>query len=166
MERKNGAVDVSPFLLMEATGDSEEDVSDPAIMRDPSLTGSKAYDGGDGDGDGGGDEDEDAESCCSEWSSYKSYNDQDVRDLDGGDAEACDGADWSDRWRWKRETGNSERVEQQWWSEAEEPCVSEEVNSFDDGKKVNKKPSGIASSEVHLSEMEKSRLFWEACLAS
>ncbi|KAF8015198.1 hypothetical protein BT93_H0873 [Corymbia citriodora subsp. variegata] len=162
MERKNAAVDVFPFLFIEATGDSEAD-SDPATMRDPGLTSSVAY--GDGEGDGG--DNEDAESCSSEWSSYGSYNDQDVRDLDLGEAEARDGVDESERWRWTRETGNGGGVEhRQWWPEAEEQCVSEEVNSFDDGKETNQKPSGIASSEVHLSEMEKSRLFWEACLAS
>ncbi|XP_030462550.2 uncharacterized protein LOC115682459 [Syzygium oleosum] len=167
MERKNMVVDVSPFLFIEATGDSEEVDSDPATTRDPGLTSSTAYDGSDGNGGGGdGGHDEDSESCSSEWSSYEPYNNHDVRDLDCGDTKACDGADESDRWQWIGKTGKNERVKQRRWLEAEEPCVSEEINSFDDDKEISKKPSGIVSSEVHLSEMEKSRLFWEACLAS
>ncbi|XP_048136603.1 uncharacterized protein LOC115756717 [Rhodamnia argentea] len=159
MERKDTVIDVSPFSLIEATGDSEAD-SDLAVTRnDPGLTSSAAYDGG---GDC-----EDAESCSSEWSSYELCNNHDVWDLDGGDTVAGGGADESDPWRWTGETGYNEHVEQRRrWLEGEGPSVSEEVNSFDNDEEINKKPSGIVSSEVHLSETEKSRLFWEACLAS
>ncbi|KAI6695688.1 hypothetical protein NL676_023398 [Syzygium grande] len=158
MERMNMVIDASPFLLLEATGDSEAD-SDQAIMRDPGLARSMAYD----ECGGGDDYGEDAESCSSEWPSHESFDNHDVQDLDCGGT-----VDEIDRWRGMRprETGKNERVEQQRWPEAEEPCVSEEINSFDDEEEINMKPSGILSSEVDLSEIEKSRLFWEACLAS
>ncbi|GKU85574.1 hypothetical protein SLEP1_g229 [Rubroshorea leprosula] len=71
MENKNGFVDVSCFLLVEDSGDSEADY-EPVIA-------------GDEDGDDG-DEGDDAESCC--------YNVREIQMVDDFDQEAVEWVDY------------------------------------------------------------------------
>ncbi|KAK8532558.1 hypothetical protein V6N13_131878 [Hibiscus sabdariffa] len=152
--RGSDVVDVSSFLLFEATGDSESGCnSDPAIA---DINGQHYND------DDYHDYDDDAESCsCDTVSGYLpgvreivSLENKSVNvggDFDDGDDDDDDGV-----------------VEQREVQLYEKCCRDDQrVNGAFVAKEKN--PSSAVSlenSNETMNEMEKNRLFWEACLAS
>ncbi|XP_052188124.1 uncharacterized protein LOC127798539 [Diospyros lotus] len=129
MEEKQGGVDVSSFMLWEATGDSELNMAAMDYLADDD------------------DDDEDAHSCSSCDYSYS-----------GGSFHADDHGDYDD----DDDGDKGEVVDQDWTEEEEEE--EEEVSST---ARQQKKASMDSTMDMHLmDEMERSKLFWEACLAS
>ncbi|OVA12549.1 hypothetical protein BVC80_8549g4 [Macleaya cordata] len=132
--RCNSRLDVSPFLLLETTGDSEEGV-DPVIVGNKSVVV----------------DNDDAESCNYETcdvifvDDYNVDYDQDYyEDQDNSDyAEGCD----ENRYPWK--TGLSELS-------SGSVCLGRDD---DEESRV-----GIKGRDQEMNEIEKNKIFWETCL--
>ncbi|XP_022728246.1 uncharacterized protein LOC111283869 [Durio zibethinus] len=141
MDIKSKVVDVSSFLLFEATGDSESGCFDPAI----SVI----------NHDEDGDDDNDAESCSCDTTSDFLHR---VRELNSLEEKVNVGDDHHE------DEEDGEVVEQK------EVCAYKKCR--DDYQNINgvakeKKPSTVSlDSTKTKNEMEKNKLFWEACLAS
>ncbi|EEF45462.1 uncharacterized protein LOC8262368 [Ricinus communis] len=89
MERKNRVVDLSSFLLVEGTADSEADCEFLKLCQDAIMI--CDYDG---------DPEDDAESCsCDTSEVLESNDDQDCRDSDEADNKDCHGKQsWCKIW--------------------------------------------------------------------
>ncbi|KAK8718063.1 hypothetical protein V6N13_045309 [Hibiscus sabdariffa] len=137
MDVKSKVIDISPFLLFEATGDSETGCSDPAISVD--------------DNDDDDDDDDDAESCSCDTTPELLPG---VRGLNGLKHKASVGD----------EEEEGEVVELQ--KEAGlHKNRRDGHRRFTGGVRKGKKSSSVSvDSAKHLKD--KNRLFWEACLAS
>ncbi|GMI76062.1 hypothetical protein like AT3G62990 [Hibiscus trionum] len=154
--RRSDVVDVSSFLLFEATGDSESGCnSDPAIAD----TNGEHHDG---NGDCG--YDDDAESCSCDTVSGSLPGVRETVSLEnkfvnvGGDVDVDDDGDDDD--------GVVEQREAQLYKKC---CRDDQrVNGAFVVAKENKPSSAVSveNSNESMNEMEKNRLFWEACLAS
>ncbi|GLT42535.1 hypothetical protein SLA2020_165280 [Shorea laevis] len=136
MDVKN-LVDVSSFFLFEVTGDSEAAVLDPGM---PDVNHSNEGDGG-GAGD---DDDDDAGSCicdASEIHMVSKIYEGDVRQVSDDE----------------EEEENGEVVEQdvRGWDKDQHIGLQTEQTSRVSGE-----------SQKPMSEKERSKLFWETCLAS
>ncbi|KAL6339749.1 hypothetical protein AAG906_034835 [Vitis piasezkii] len=131
-------MDVSSFLLFEASGDSEQLESDPGMA--------VSEHGIDVDKD-------DAESCSCDLSESVVQIDE----FDGFDAEGYD--DYCDV---EEEEEEEDGNDQTWTSKPVGP------QRFAVGLTSGDRKSSVCvdSTEGEGKEMEKSRLFWEACLAS
>ncbi|KAK8508844.1 hypothetical protein V6N13_090797 [Hibiscus sabdariffa] len=139
MDIKSKVVDVSYFLHLEATGDSEAGYFDPAV----SSVINHAHD------------DDDAESCSCEIDTTSDLLHMVIEldySLDHGANVVDDHED------------DGEVVDQEVHCYEKcryDPCMHGIVG------KESKKPSVVpVDSTKTMNEMEKSRLFWEACLAS
>ncbi|XWS36230.1 hypothetical protein CRYUN_Cryun20dG0067500 [Craigia yunnanensis] len=137
MDIKNKVVDISSFLLFEATGDSETGCFDPAMSVINHA------------------EDDDAESCsCDTTSGFLPG----VRELNSLEDKANIGDDHHE------DEEDGEVVEQKEVRVYKKRRVDHQRNN---GVAKEKKLSAISvDSTKTMNEMEKNRLFWEACLAS
>ncbi|KAF7804802.1 phosphopantothenoylcysteine decarboxylase subunit VHS3 [Senna tora] len=131
------SVDVSRFMLLEATGDSEADCDLIARLHH--------------DDD---DDDDDAQSC-----SYDGSDESDTQNFNLGYG-SCD-PDFNNDAEKKKDGGEEEEEEE------EKACVYYGSSYCDDGDEEVQKHQNSSDSGQHLmDEMEKNRRFWEACLAS
>jgi hypothetical protein len=137
MDSVKNSVDVSPFLLVEAAGDSEVD-SDPTMSTIDLV-----------------DDDDDAESCSCDTSDLSC-----VRDIING---ACSEVEaYQVNYNVVDDDDDQEEEEE----EGVEVCQSW-VHHVHVGLPVKQKPCvSVDSSNESMNEKEKDRLFWEACLAS
>ncbi|XP_022758130.1 uncharacterized protein LOC111305150 [Durio zibethinus] len=141
MDMKSKVVDVSSFLLFEATGDSEAGCFDPAMS---------VVDRAEND------DDDDAESCSCDTTSDFLHGVRQVNSLE--DKANVDDDD--------HEVEDGEVVEQQKEVHLYEKCRDDQrinVGGVAKGKELS---HVSVDSTKTMNEMEKSRLFWEACLAS
>ncbi|KAK7270231.1 hypothetical protein RIF29_23232 [Crotalaria pallida] len=128
--------DFSSYILFEATGDSEADF-------DPMMGGTYAYEHGRDEDD---DDDDDALSC--------SYDVSDIciaSEVNMYDESSCDG-DVDD------EKKEDEEIDGAYGASY---CEDDEMQEENQRSYVS-----FDSSQDSVDEMEKNRLFWEACLAS
>ncbi|GKV12036.1 hypothetical protein SLEP1_g23240 [Rubroshorea leprosula] len=132
-------VDVSSFFLFEATGDSEAGVSDPGM---PVVYHSDEDDG-----------DEDAESCICDGSDLPVVN-----KIYGGDhaLRGCDAEEEDDE-----EEENGEVVEQEEVQGCQKWRSDQRIGSPEE-----QKSTVSVDSKKTMNERERSKLFWETCLAS
>ena len=135
-------IDVSSFLLFEASGDSEQLESDPGYGIDL-------------------DKDDDAESCSCEFSeNVCPVDDDDDDDDDDEELDCLDSRCYDDYYHdhEDEEDGNDQAL-------TSKPMGLQRLGF---GSMSGTRKSGVCvdSSKGASSEMEKSRLFWEACLAS
>ncbi|KAK8633734.1 hypothetical protein V6N13_014572 [Hibiscus sabdariffa] len=142
MDIKSKVIDVSYFLHLEATGDSEAGYFDPAA----SSVINRAQD-----------DDDDAESCSCEIDTTSDLLHMVTEldySLDHGPNVVDDHED----------DGDGEVVDQEVHCHEKcryDPCIHGII------AKESKKPSVVpVDSTKTMNEMEKNRLFWEACLAS
>ncbi|MBA0736847.1 hypothetical protein Gogos_010337 [Gossypium gossypioides] len=145
--RRSKAVDVSSFLLFEATGDSESGCSSDPAMVDISH---------DDDGD------DDAESCSCDTAPDVVHG---VREIGGSlknkFANVVEGVDDEDD-----DDDDDGVVEQKEVQLYKKGCRDDErIKGVGVGKEKKSSSSAENSSET-MNEMEKNRLFWETCLAS
>ncbi|KAJ6680240.1 GLUTAMIC ACID-RICH PROTEIN-LIKE [Salix purpurea] len=139
MERVRNSVDVSPFLLVEAAGDSEVD-SGPATSTTVVA------------------DDDDAESCSCDTSDHSS-----VSDVINGACSEVEAGRVNCNVAYKEEV---EEVEEEEVEEGVEVCQSW-FGQVHVGLPVKQKPCvSVDSGNESMNEKEKDRLFWEACLAS
>ncbi|XVF21873.1 hypothetical protein REPUB_Repub12eG0127000 [Reevesia pubescens] len=150
MDIKSKIVDVSSFLLFEATGDSEAGYFDPAMSDFINHA------------DNNDDDDDDAESCSCDTTTSDfllpgvgnqlNYGLEDKANVDGDDHH--------------EDEEDGEVVEQQKEIHLYEKCRDDQ--RINGGVANEKKSSSAVSvdSTKTMNEMEKNRLFWEACLAS
>ncbi|KAH7862368.1 hypothetical protein Vadar_003811 [Vaccinium darrowii] len=175
MDEKN-VVDVSSFMLFEATGDSEADSELNMASVDASYGRDVEPDYGDHDDDDDDEDDDDAESCSYNWLESKpifelrdprGQRDHNGDDDDDDDEKSANDQDWANV---DDDRGNSHDGQ-------EHHHVDDGDDDDDDDDEVvmkstaktrqHKKPRLCADSTMGLmNEMEKSRLFWEACFAS
>ncbi|MBA0854080.1 hypothetical protein Goshw_025730 [Gossypium schwendimanii] len=149
--RRSKAVDVSSFLLFEATGDSESGCSSDPAMVDISH-----------DDDGDDDDDDDAESCSCDTAPDVVHG---VREIGGSlknkFANVVEGVDDEDD-----DDDDDGVVEQKEVQLYKKGCRDDErIKGVGVGKEKKSSSSAENSSET-MNEMEKNRLFWETCLAS
>ncbi|MBA0610999.1 hypothetical protein Godav_011720 [Gossypium davidsonii] len=150
--RRSKAVDVSSFLLFEATGDSESGCSS-----DPAMVDISHDDDGDDD-----DDDDDAESCSCDTAPDVVHG---VREIGGSlknkFANVVEGVDDEDD-----DDDDDGVVEQKEVQLYKKGCRDDErIKGVGVGKEKKSSSSAENSSET-MNEMEKNRLFWETCLAS
>ncbi|MBA0709324.1 hypothetical protein Golax_024362 [Gossypium laxum] len=150
--RRSKAVDVSSFLLFEATGDSESGCSS-----DPAMVDISHDDDGDDD-----DDDDDAESCSCDTAPDVVHG---VREIGGSlknkFANVVEGVDDEDD-----DDDDDGVVEQKEGQLYKKGCRDDErIKGVGVGKEKKSSSSAENSSET-MNEMEKNRLFWETCLAS
>ncbi|OMO77823.1 hypothetical protein CCACVL1_14784 [Corchorus capsularis] len=149
MKKKNNnkVVDVSSFFLFEAIGDSEAGCNfDPAIAVS--------------DEDGDDDDDDDAESCSCDTSDYYNLR-APVRNQVNGLEEIR--ADVDDQEEYEED---GEVVDQKMEvHHLFEKCRNNQRVNGVVAKNQQKSVVSVDSSKP-MNEMEKSRLFWESCLAS
>ncbi|KAH1107192.1 hypothetical protein J1N35_010960 [Gossypium stocksii] len=148
--RRSKVVDVSSFLLFEATGDSESGCSSDPAMVDISH-------------DDDGDDDDDAESCSCDTAPDVVHG---VREVGGSlknkFANVVEGADDED----DDDDDDDGVVEQKEVQLYKKSCRDDErIKGVGVGKEKKSSSSAENSSET-MNEMEKNRLFWETCLAS
>ncbi|KAG8473948.1 hypothetical protein CXB51_033864 [Gossypium anomalum] len=148
-------IDISSYLLFEATGDSESGCCfDPAM----SVINHDDDDGGGGGGGGGGgdDDDDDAESCsCDTTTSDVVHG---VREANRFEQKANDDDDNDDD---DDDDDDGEVVEMRKEVRLHKKCRDD--RRFNGGAAKDKKSSTVDSTKT---PKEKNRLFWEACLAS
>ncbi|KAJ6723513.1 GLUTAMIC ACID-RICH PROTEIN-LIKE [Salix koriyanagi] len=138
MERVKNSVDVSPFLLVEAAGDSEVD-SGPATSTTVVA------------------DDDDAESCSCDTSDHSCVINGAFSEVEAGRAN-CNVAD--------DDHADKEEEEEEEVEEGVEVCQSW-CGQVHVGLPVKQKPCvSVDSGNESMNEKEKDRLFWEACLAS
>ncbi|MBA0826478.1 hypothetical protein Goarm_011324 [Gossypium armourianum] len=147
--RRSKAVDVSSFLLLEATGDSESGCSSDPAMVDISH-------------DDDDDDDDDAESCSCDTAPDVVHG---VREIGGSlknkFANVVEGVDDEDD-----DDDDDGVVEQKEVQLYKKGCRDDErIKGVGVGKEKKSSSSAENSSET-MNEMEKNRLFWETCLAS
>ncbi|KAG6749922.1 hypothetical protein NC652_033423 [Populus alba x Populus x berolinensis] len=138
MDRVKNSVDVSPFLLVEAAGDSEVD-SDPTMSTIDLV-----------------DDDDDAESCSCDTSDHSC-----VSDIING---ACSKVEaYQVNYNAVDDDHDHDGEEEE--EEGVEVCQSWVHHVH--GLPVKQKSCvSVDSSNESMNEKEKDRLFWEACLAS
>ncbi|KAK8650696.1 hypothetical protein V6N13_140323 [Hibiscus sabdariffa] len=143
--RRSRAVDVSSFLLFEATSDSESGCNFNPAVADSNRE----------------DDDDDAKSCSCDTVLPGVREDDSLENIfanAGGDVGDDDGGGGND------DDGVVEQREVQMYKKC---CRGDRVNGVFVTK--DKKPSSdvsVENSNQTLNEKEKNRLFWEACLAS
>ncbi|KAE8685208.1 RNA-binding protein-defense related 1 isoform 1 [Hibiscus syriacus] len=151
--RRSKVVDVSSFLLFEATGDSESGCHyDPAMV---DINGEHD--------DDDHDYDDDAESCSCDTVSGSLPGVREIVSLENkfmnvdGDVDVGDDEDDDD--------GVVEQMEVQLYKKC---CRDDQRVNGVFVAKENKPSSAVSveNSNKTMNEMEKNRLFWEACLAS
>ncbi|XVF72523.1 hypothetical protein PTKIN_Ptkin12aG0128100 [Pterospermum kingtungense] len=149
MDIKGKVVDVSSFLLFEATGDSEA-----GCCFDPALSAiNPAEDHVD---------DDDAESCSFDATSDDLLPAGVFRELNSLEYKRANVVGDDDLIHEDEEDG--EVVDQQEVHNLYKKCRDDQ--RFINGVAAKEKKSSAVSVDSSMSEMEKNRLFWEACLAS
>ncbi|XVE77706.1 hypothetical protein DITRI_Ditri13aG0084400 [Diplodiscus trichospermus] len=146
MDNKSKVVDVSSFLLFEATGDSEAGCFDPAAM---SVTHHAEEEEEE-------EEEEDAESCSC-----------------NGTSEFSPGVRQHNSLEEKAKGGDDHHEDEEDGEVVDQKEVGVYKKCRDDHRQINgvakeEKASSAVSvdSTETMNEKEKNRLFWEACLAS
>lgn len=147
MDIKRKVVDVSSFLLFEATGDSEAGCFDPALS-----AAAKDDD----------DDDDDAESCSSS-DLLPAGTVMELKYSLDEKLSANDGYDDHDHYE---DEEDGEVVDQIKEVHFYKKCRDDHQRSIINGSVVAKETSVSVDSTKTMNETEKSRLFWEACLAS
>ncbi|XP_028804249.1 uncharacterized protein LOC114759262 [Neltuma alba] len=137
-------MDVSRFMLFEATGDSEAD-GDADIIMDEQFAGAV----GEEDDD---DDDDDAQSCCHEGSESHNWDLGDQH-LNGHASRFAD-AEFEHR-------DGQENDGEETGVHGTSYCDDDEIQ-----KHKHRSSLSVDSGQQLMDEMEKNRRFWEACLAS
>jgi len=187
-EMNKKVVDLSPFFLFEAVGDSEGDFDHQSMMMKMMMVGrlGDVHNHDDVDEDEDEDDDEDAESCSNDvWDRDTSHangigarrgtnhdnqhhydDDDDDDDIDGhkvmkgksskGYHDGDDGNAWNESSRYDHDHDhNNNNINNN------NKSTSEVMSTANSHASRNSSCEG-----KQMSEKERSRLFWEACLAS
>jgi len=141
---RNNFVDFSSFFLVEATGDSEAD-SDPNIHKKNM--------------DLSANDEDDAESC-----SFDDNDDDDYSDHSSCVTDPIVGFRLQANQSWQRSNDYIEVEEEE--EEGEEVVWSYNNKRWNPGQKIPKSCVSADSTNKSMNEAEKSKLFWETCLAS